>query len=466
MQKTLSIWNYFTIGFGAIIGTGWVLQVGDWMVKGGGPAAAIVAFIIGGLFFLPIGAVFGELTAAIPISGGIIEYVDRTFGGTVSFLTGWLLTLGTGIICPWETIAISTLVSEMFGDLFPILRSVRLYRVFGADVYLLPTLIALAFAGYVIFLNFRGAASAAKLQAFLTKALLCGMVLAMVIALFIGSPSNILPVFQQVTDAPAGSGNFTAAKGFFAGILSVLVITPFFYAGFDTVPQQAEEAVEGLDWNKFGRIISFALLASGAFYVVCIYSFGSMIPWTQLVQSPVPALACLKRINLLLYLAMLTISTLSTMGPMNAFYGATTRVLLAMGRKGQIPERFAELDEKTGVPKNACILLAVLTLAGPFLGKNMLMSLTVVSSLGFVFGCAMVSFAALRMRRTEPDLPRPYRVPGGRIGIGTACICGSIVVLLMVLPFSPAAMGGTEWLIVGIWIALGLLFRFIRRRRQ
>ena len=224
MQKTLTIWNYFTIGFGAIIGTGWVLQVGDWMVKGGGPVAAIIAFIIGGLFFLPIGAVFGELTAAIPISGGIIEYVDRSFGSTVSYLTGWLLALGTGIICPWETIAISTLVSEMFGQLFPVLRSVKLYNIFGADVYLWPTLIALAFAGYVIFLNFKGASATAKLQAFLTKALLCGMVLAMIIALFVGSPSNALPLFQQVTDAPAGSGNFTSAGGFFAGILSVLVI--------------------------------------------------------------------------------------------------------------------------------------------------------------------------------------------------------------------------------------------------
>lgn len=74
MQKTLSLWNFFTIGFGAIIGTGWVLMVGDWMIIGGGPVAAMIAFIIGAVFLLPIGAVFGELTAAIPISGGIVEY--------------------------------------------------------------------------------------------------------------------------------------------------------------------------------------------------------------------------------------------------------------------------------------------------------------------------------------------------------------------------------------------------------
>lgn len=42
MQKTLSLWNFFTIGFGAIIGTGWVLMVGDWMIIGGGPVAAMI----------------------------------------------------------------------------------------------------------------------------------------------------------------------------------------------------------------------------------------------------------------------------------------------------------------------------------------------------------------------------------------------------------------------------------------
>ena len=68
MKKTLTNWNFFTIGFGAIIGTGWVLLVGDWMVIGGGPVAAMIAFAIGAVFLLPIGAVFGELTAAIPIT--------------------------------------------------------------------------------------------------------------------------------------------------------------------------------------------------------------------------------------------------------------------------------------------------------------------------------------------------------------------------------------------------------------
>lgn len=468
MKKTLSLWNFFTIGFGAIIGTGWVLQVGDWMVVGGGPVPAMIAFLLGAIFLVPVGAVFGELTAAIPISGGIVEYVDRSFGRTLSYITGWLLALGNGILCPWEAIAISTLVSEMFGSLPGLewLRAVKLYTILGADVYLFPTLIALGFATYVIFLNFRGASSAAKLQAFLTKALLCGMLLAMGVSLFTGSPEHAMPVFSQVTGAGGGKPA-TEGTSLFAGIVSVLVLTPFFYAGFDTIPQQAEEAAEGLNWNKFGKIISLALLAAGGFYMVCIYSFGTILDWHEFVKSPVPALACLKGINMLLYLAMLVIATLGPMGPMNSFYGATSRIMLAMGRKGQLPEKFAEVDPKSGAPKLACVVLGVITVVGPFLGKNMLIPLTNVSVLAFIFSCGMVALACLRMRFTEPDLPRPYEVPGGKFGISLAVAACAVIIGLLVVPFSPASLNMVEWSIVIGWLAVGLaLMAFTNSRKK
>lgn len=459
MKKTLTIWNYFTIGFGAIVGTGWVLLVGDWMTIGGGPVAAMIAFVLGAIFLLPIGAVFGELASAIPISGGIIEYVDRTFGSKASYYTGWFLTLGNCILCPWEAIAISTLASEMFGDLFPILRSIRLYSIMGADVYLFPTLIALCFAAYVIYLNCKGASSAAKLQGFLTKALLSGMLLAMIISLVKGRPSNLEPLFLKVK----GAGTSTSAKNLLSGIASVLVMTPFFYAGFDTIPQQAEEAAEGLDWNKFGKIIYLALLASGIFYVICIYSFGSITPWSSFIRHTVPALYCLKNINFILYFIMLCIATLGPMGPMNSFYGATSRIMLAMGRKGQLPNTFAKVNGNSGTPVAANIVMAVITVIGPFLGKNMLIPLTNVSALAFTFSCTMVSLACLKMRRTEPELNRPYKVPGGRLGIIFACIAGSIIVLLMIVPISPAALKLQEWIIVLGWLLIGVVLKVVSK---
>ena len=466
MKKELTLFNFFTIGFGAIIGTGWVLLVGDWMVLGGGPVPAMIAFGLGAILLVPIGMVFGELTAAIPISGGIIEYVERTFGRKLGFITGWMLLLGNAPLCPWETIAISKLLTTRFAE-FPVLawlRSVKLYTILGADVYLWPTVIALGFAVLVIFLNLKGAGAAAKLSSFLTKALLAGMILAMVISFMTGSPSNAMPVFSQVTDA--AGGNATSATSLMGGVIAVLVMTPFFYAGFDTIPQQAEEASDNIDWKKFGLIPAIALLAAGVFYLICIYSFGTIIDWHEFVRSSVPALAVLERVNLFFYIAMLIIATLGPLGPMNSFFGASTRLMLALGRKGMLPESFAEIDPNSGVPKQAVIVMGALTLIGPFLGNNMLIPLTSVASLGFVFACTMAGLACWKLRKTEPDLPRPYTVNGGMFGIGAAILAGALIIALMVVPMSPAALKPIEWAITIAWIAIGFVILGITGKKQ
>lgn len=455
MTKTLSLWNYFTIGFGAIIGTGWVLLVGDWMIIGGGPTAAIIAFIIGSLFLLPVGAVFGELTSAIPVSGGIIEYVSRTFGDKASYFTGWFLALGNGILCPWEAIAISSLL----GEFIPALKIIPLYEIMGATVYLPTLIISLFFATYVIMLNFKGASEAAKLQGFLTKLLLLGMVIAMGISFFRGGPHNLTPVYDGISKG-------SKSQSIWMGVLQVLVITPFFYAGFDTIPQQAEEAAEGLDWNKFGKVISMALLASGIFYVICIYSFGTIVPWKEFVAYSIPALTILSVIGLKVFSKiMIFIAIMGPLGPMNSFFGATTRILLAMGRKELLPKRFEELDKKNGTPRIANILMAILTVIGPFLGKNMLIPLTKVSSLAFIIACFMVSIACLRMRRTEPEMERPYKVPGGKLGIALACITSLVIIGLMVIPGSPANLNFVEWIIVILWFVIGVIFMLIQNKK-
>lgn len=158
---------------------------------------------------------------------------------------------------------------------------------------------------------------------------------------------------------------------------------------------------------------------------------------------------------MLLYLAMLVIATLGPMGPMNSFYGATSRIMLAMGRKGQLPEKFA------------CVVLGVITVVGPFLGKNMLIPLTNVSALAFIFSCGMVALACLRMRFTEPDLPRPYEVPGGKFGISLAIAACAIIIGLLVIPFSPASLNMVEWSIVIGWLAIGLaLMAFTNSRKK
>lgn len=74
-------------------------------------------------------------------------------------------------------------------------------------------------------------------------------------------------------------------------------------------------------------------LATGGFYMICIYSFSTIIPWIDFVKSMVPALAYLRNINMFLYVTMLIVAILSLMGSVNSSYGAISRIMLTMGRK-------------------------------------------------------------------------------------------------------------------------------------
>lgn len=148
-------------------------------------------------------------------------------------------------------------------------------------------------------------------------------------------------------------------------------MTPFFYAGFDTIPQQAEEAAEGLDWNKFGKIISLALLARGRLLhhlhlLLRHHRSLDRVHHQGRARSGLPE----GHQHDLLRGDAGHRHPSGPMGPMNSFFGATSRIMLAMGRKGQLPASFAVLDAKSGCPKMACTILGVITVVGPFLGKT------------------------------------------------------------------------------------------------
>lgn len=453
MKKSLGLWNYFTMGFGAIIGTGWILLVGDWMRIGGGPIAALLAFAVGALILFPVGAVFGELSSAIPVSGGTVEFIDRAFGFRMSYIASWFLVLGNAILCPWESIAIASLI----GELLPFLKCIPLYTIMGATIYLPALLIALAIAGFIVYMNYRGVEQAASLQSLMTKILLLGVAVVFIVSIIKGSPSNMMPVFHDT-----GS-----TSTFFIGFLGVLVMTPFFYSGFETIPQQAEEAAEGIDYKKFGAIIGLALLTSGLFYVVVIISYGSLTPWLDFIEIPFPGFNSLDMLGLGYVGKFLLIAAIcGIVTTLNAFFISTTRIMVGMSRKGQLPPAFAKLHPTYKTPLYPTILLGALTLIGPFLGENLLVPLTNVVSFALMAACFLVSCAALKLRFSEPNLNRPYKVPGGLVGIGFAIIASAAVLLLIIVPSSPASLDWPlEWLIVLVWLLLGFILMLVQARK-
>src|SRR5271169_4612199 len=126
LARKLRAVDYFALGWGTMVGVGWLVVMDDWLGRGG-PLGAILGFAIGGALLLPIGYVYGQLVRAMPDAAGEIAYTSAVFPRSVGFATGWMMLLAYCIVCPWEAVGIGRIASYIL----PAMNSIELYRVAG-----------------------------------------------------------------------------------------------------------------------------------------------------------------------------------------------------------------------------------------------------------------------------------------------------------------------------------------------
>lgn len=457
LEKSISFGNYVAIGLGAIVGIGWVIYAGQWL-QDGGPVGAILAFLICGILLIPIGKCYAEMTSAIPVAGGEVAFTYKAFGPLVSFLTAWALALSYIAITPFETIAIGALLESMF----PVLATDALYQVAGYKISwstMLPGLIA---GSYLIWLNYQGAKSSTRFQSCVVYALALCTVIFTVTALTKGSVANLSPMFS-------GEGSLWAIVP--SSIISVLVVAPYFMAGFDTIPQAAEESGVKMKPGQLGTAILACIVLGSIFYVLIMLAVGMSLPPEKLkvvlAQKDVMPTAEVFRVafgyewavKLVLFAALLgLVSTL------NGFYIASSRLLFSLGRGGLLPHWFAKVHEIHQTPSNAILFVGVISLVGPFIGKSALVPIVSSGSLAFTVALLMTCLSAIRLRFGCPELERPYRTH--IVTLYTGATMSGILVLLMIVPGSPGQLQVREFLIIGSWVLVGGLAYFIRQAKS
>ncbi len=159
LARKLRATDYFTLGWGSMVGVGWLVVMDDWLLRGGS-LGTVLGFLIGGALLLPVGWVYGKLIVAMPDAAGEIAYTSAAFPSAISFSTGWMMTLAYFIVCPWEAVAIGRIAAYIF----PALDSIELYRIAGHPVYLPHLLVGLTLTGILTVLNYRGVRLSATFQ--------------------------------------------------------------------------------------------------------------------------------------------------------------------------------------------------------------------------------------------------------------------------------------------------------------
>jgi APA family basic amino acid/polyamine antiporter len=429
LARQLRIADYFSLGWGTMVGVGWLVVMDDWLMRGG-PLGGVLGFAIGGILLLPIGYVYGKLVTAMPDASGEVAYTAKVFPRPVSFYTGWMMMLAYFIVCPWEAVVVGRIAAYIF----PALDSIELYHVAGKPVYLPHLVIGLALTALVTTVNYRGVRLSASFQNWTTFGTLALFAVFVGFGVARGSTANFPPLLTHTS---------------FVSILLVLQIVPYYMTGFESVTKAAEEANAKFRAQDFSRAIYSAIGVGAVFYMVVIAAVAFAAPWRSLTGEPFMTAVAFEHAvgSRWIVSIILSAALLSLFKCFNGNFVAASRLLFAMGRRGLVDARLASVHPQNQTPAAAVVWVGIATAACMFLGSAILIPISEVGSVASATGWLATCAAYLWMKPQIAD--RLIALLGALVGLA--------MVLMKFFPFVPGSFSGWEWLVLALWIILGTL---------
>ena len=428
LARKLRVVDYFTLGWGTMVGVGWLVVMDDWLLRGGS-LGAVLGFAIGGALLLPIGYVYGQLVMAMPDAAGEVAYTAKVFPRNVSFATGWMMVLSYFIVCPWEAVAIGKIASYIF----PSLDSLEVYRIAGRPLYLPHLVIGLGLIALLTVLNYRGIHLSASFQNWTTFGTLALFAVFVAFGASKGSAANLPPLFTH-------SG--------FVSVLLVMQIVPYYMTGYESVAKAAEERSPGFRGRGFFTAIWMAIVVGILFYTIVIAAVAYAAPWRRLTGEKFVTAVAFEYATGSHWIVrvILAAALLSLFKVFNGNLVAASRLLFAMGRRGLVERKLAAVHPRNRTPSVAVICVGVATAACMFLGDAILVPISEVGSVASAAGWLAACAAYYRM---DPA-PRERLVAAIGVAVGLGMI------LMKIVPAIPGHFSGYEWLALAVWGLIGL----------
>jgi APA family basic amino acid/polyamine antiporter len=429
--------DVLAVAFGAMIGFGWVVLAGTWLQEAGS-LGAILAFLIGGLLVLFVGLTYSELVSAMPKAGGEHNYAWRALGSRGAFVASWAIALGYVSVVAFEAVALPATLEYILPDY----KIGYLWTVAEYDVYASWVAIGVIGAVAITVLNYLGIKPASIFQ-LIAVLFLFAVGLLLLFGTFIGgSAENFQPLFS----------------GGLAGILAVVIMTPFLFVGFDVIPQSAEEI--NLPYRQIGALLILSVILAAAWYILIIVGVGAAMNRSALAETDLATADAMGTLfgsplfaNILVLGGVAGILT-----SWNGFMIGGSRILYAMARSGMLPDWLGRVHPRYHTPANAILLVGALSIIAPFFGRSALVWLVDAGGLNIVIAYLLVAISFLVLRRREPEMERPFRAGRGPI-IGIIAVLLSLGIAVQYLPGMPAGLVWPyEWVIVLVWWVFGLIF--------
>lgn len=445
LRRSLGGVQFFSIGFGGIVGTGWIVYMGLWFTQAG-PLGTVLALLAGGLLVSLIGLCYAEIGAMLPVVGGEALYAYSAFGRIASFAVGWALVLMFTAVVPYVSVSLAWFLDV----LVPGIGGPELFRWRGQPIHAFGLVIALLWTLWLGWVNHQGIHVAARFQDWLTYGKIAISLLFFAAGIFGGSTANLEPMWVVAQDGSR-----------WGGFLAVLATTPWFLGGFNEVTQLVEERAEGTSSRTMGLMVVLCIVAAGAYYATAALATGMAGPWQQIVEQELPVAAAFRLAFRSEWLARVVLVAglfgVVTVG--NSASMAATRLLFALGRARMIPTRVTRLHPVYASPTVAIVFVTLFGLAGDFLGRGGISPIVSVGSTAACLGYFFTAAAVWRLRVTDPGRARPYRVPLG-VAIPALAAVGSVFLCVSSLRQQWIDAKGSlplEWGVIVTWTLLGIV---------
>jgi APA family basic amino acid/polyamine antiporter len=433
-SRVLSKRDMFVLAFGAMVGWGWIIQSGYWIDQAG-VTGSVSAFVLGAFMVAVVGLIYGELASAMPFVGGEHVYSMRALGPIGSFICTWSLILGYVGVVVFEVVAFPSALAYIV----PGFNAIPLWSIAGQTVYGTWVLVGSTGAVVMTYLNYRGVQPAAQFQTILT--------------LVIGLAGITLAIGAVANGSTASTPPF--ANSGVAGVLTVAIMTPFMFVGFDVIPQAAGEA--DVSERTLGLLLVGSVFVAAFFYILVIWASGQALPGSVLVESSLPAASAMEALfsSALIGKIMALAGIAGILTSWNSFLLGGSRAIYALAESGMLPDTLATINSETGTPSRALALIGGLSVFAPLLGEQMLIWIVNAGGFGIVLAWLMVVVSFLVLRVNEPGMDRPLKLPAGK-SVGVLGLGLTLVFTGMYLPGAPSALQWPfEWGIILLWTLLG-----------
>ncbi|GAB3623870.1 amino acid permease [Mariniluteicoccus endophyticus] len=454
LQKRLGALDLMGVGIGMVIGTGIFTLTGVQAKYNAGPAV-VIAFLVAGVVSLLAALCYSELASSVPTAGSAYTYAYTTMGEIFAWIIAWDLVLefalGASVVARgWSGYLGSMLglPTQWFGEKSTV-------NIGAVIITLVLGLIA---------------ARGIKESKFVTNALVVVKVSVCVFVVALGAffvktqnwvpfvppsapsdPSQSKgglrePLWQFVTQAePTAFG--------VPGILMATAVVFFAYSGFEVVANMGEEAKNPAKDMPKG-IIGTLLICTLLYMAVCLVVTG-MVHYTDLDEGA-PIAEAFKAVGQGWAGILISIAALCGLTSVILIdIIAMGRIMFAMSRDGLLPPSVGHVNPKTNTPTRVtwATTIAVATLSALVPLKD----LADMVSIGTLFAFFIVSLAVIVLRRTRPDMERPFRVPlAPFVPAVSALACAALM----------ASLGVDTWIRFVVWMALGLFIYFVYGRRH